>query len=69
MADLLLKGLRKAYGDHFKGVKHILGAKFKGAEGHWAGHKEENEQTSHSVGKLLQAYSKHATLEMCASLN
>lgn len=52
-------------GNRFVGVKHVLGAKFTGQEEHWSGHHEESDETLHAIGKLLQGYSKHATIETC----
>ena len=48
-----------------KGLKHVLGAKFGGPTKHWAGAREGTEEdgTLHSIGKFLQGYTKHATIE------
>lgn len=50
-----------------RGIKAVLGAKFQGATEHWSGQREAGQQQLHSVGKLLQGYSKHAVMEQAAA--
>ena len=45
-----------------KGIKDVLGAKFEGKVEHWSGNRADTEQTLHSIGKLLQGYSKYAAI-------
>lgn len=45
------------------GIKGILGAAFEGKVGYWSGRQSDNDQTLHSVGKMLQSYTKHASIE------
>ena len=44
-------------------IRDYLGAEFAGSVQHWSGRKSANDQTLHSVGKMLQAYTKAATIE------
>jgi len=52
------------FDDWQKSIKKVLGAEQKnaGRDEHWAGRRDATEQTLHSVGKLTQAYSKHAAI-------
>ena len=43
-------------------IRDVLGAKYEGRIEHWSGRKDDTEQTLHSIGKLLQGYTKHATI-------
>jgi hypothetical protein len=43
-------------------IRDSLGAKFEGKVDHWSGARQDTEQTLHSIGKLLQGYTKHATI-------
>lgn len=43
-------------------IRDFLGAKFDGTVYHWSGRREDTEQSLHSIGKLLQGYTKHATI-------
>ena len=42
------------------GVKHVLGQKWDGGTSHWAGNRDDTQETLHAVGKFLQPYAKHA---------
>lgn len=44
-------------------IRKFLGAEFTGNVEHWSGQREAGEQQLHSVGKLLQHYSKYAVIE------
>lgn len=56
---------RSPYNSHggSRGIKAILGAAYSGKTEHWSGQRDAGEQQLHSIGKFLQSYSKHATLE------
>lgn len=43
-------------------IKKFLGAPFAGKVEHWSGRRDDTEQTLHSIGKLMQAYTKHAAI-------
>jgi len=43
-------------------IRDYLGAKFDGKVQHWSGRKDDTEQSLHSIGKVLQGYTKHATI-------
>lgn len=46
-----------------KAIKAVLGAAYKGKVEHWSGNRAETEQTLHSIGRLLQGYSKYTAIE------
>jgi len=50
------------FDDWQKSVANQIGAKFSGRVEHWSGNRQDTEQTLHSIGKLLQQYSKHAAI-------
>ena len=43
-------------------IKQFLGASFAGKAEHWSGRRDDTEQTLHSIGKLMQGYTKHAAI-------
>lgn len=43
-------------------IKKFLGAPFTGKVEHWSGRRDDTEQTLHSIGKLMQSYTKHAAI-------
>lgn len=45
-----------------KGISAVLGAKFEGRVEHWSGLREG--AMAHSIGKLMQEYSRAATIEV-----
>lgn len=44
-------------------IRDRIGARFDGKIQHWNNYKREDEQMRCTVGKLMQAYTKHATIE------
>lgn len=51
------------FDDWRQSIAGQLGAKYGGKVEHWSGDRDASEQQLHSVGKLLQAYTKHACIE------
>jgi len=66
LTDAKTGDLVAQFDDWSKSVSSILGAKFNGPVEHWSGMKEDTEQTLHSIGRLLQEYTKAAVIESAA---
>ncbi len=43
-------------------IREFLGAAFAGQVQHWSGERKDDEQSLHSIGKMLQSYTKHAAV-------
>jgi hypothetical protein len=59
--------LEPVFDDWQKDVAKQIGAPFAGKVEHWSGNRDDTEQTLHSIGGLLQRYTKHATMEAAAA--
>lgn len=44
-------------------IRDFIGANYEGNVEHWSGQRDSSEGLMHSVGQLLQGYSKHAAIE------
>lgn len=66
LTDIKTGDLIPLFDDWAKSISNTLGAKFTGVVEHWSGQRDDTEQTLHSIGKLLQEYSKQAIMESAA---
>lgn len=55
------------FDDWRQSIAKQVGAPFAGKVEHWSGAKDDTEQTLHSIGQIIQSYTKHATINAAVS--